>query len=91
MIFTVLIYTIVMEATIQNGPQPKGKKEQTQIVNEQDQQERLNPGGEEFQPAAEKKAENSENSFDKTKQPGLMENQPGLEEGNTYEDDPKKK
>jgi len=80
-----------MEAKKQEGPQPKSKKEQNQVVNEQDQQEKVNPDVEDFQSPRGKNAENPDNSFAKKNQPGLMENQPGLEEGNTYEDDPRKK
>ena len=70
------------------GPQPKGRKEQNQVVNEQDQQERVNPGGDDFQSASGKK-QSADQSFNQENQPGLMENKPGLEEGNTYEDDPR--
>ena len=80
--FLSLLNTLIMEATKQYGPQPKGKKEQNQVVNEQDQQEKVNPGDEDFQ-SAEKKTENSGNS-------SPIRNQQGLEEGNTYEDDPKR-
>ena len=80
-----------METTKKDGPQPRSKKEQNQVVNEQDQQEKVNPGGENFESATGKNAENPDNSFAKRNQPGLMENQPALEEGNTYEDDPKKR
>jgi hypothetical protein len=79
-----------MEAIKQQGPQPKGKKEQNQVVNEQDQLEKINPGDEDFQSEAEKNSENSGNTFNKRNQPDVMENQAGLEEGNTYEDDPKR-
>ena len=75
---------------METGPQAKSKKEQTQVVNEQDQQEKVNPGAKDFESTSGKNSVELNHSNAKRNQPGLMESEPGLEEGNTYEDDPKR-
>ena len=76
-----------MTDTNKKGPRSKGKKEQNQVVNEQDQQQKVNSGAD-FQSTSD--SIGNPVSAVKNNQPGVMESQPGLEEGNSYEDDPKR-
>lgn len=75
-----------MKNIFQNGPRSKGKNDQNQVVNEQDQQEKINPE-DGFESSGEN--ETSANSFSKNNKSGSLERQAEMEDGNTYEDDPK--